>query len=141
MSIILYELFAVQFACLLIGDAQTVALAGDFLRVRVLATPLMFMSFFIVYLFQAFGKECIALFLGVARWLAPNIPMLFLLNAIFGMYGIVWVQATADALNAALGRLLSKNNRLEEDIERRAPVEPLAWPAVDQIKDAIKLRL
>ena len=102
MSIILYELFAVQFACLLIGDAQTVALAGDFLRVRVLATPLMFMSFFTVYLFQAFGKGRIALFLGVTRWLALNIPMLFLLNAIFGMYGIVWAQATADALNVAL---------------------------------------
>ena len=101
-SIALYELFAAQFAGLFIGDAQTVALAGDFLRVRVLATPLMFMSFFTVYLFQAFGKGRIALFLGVTRWLALNIPMLFLLNAIFGMYGIVWAQATADALNVAL---------------------------------------
>ena len=78
------------------------ALAGDFLRVRVLATPLMFMSFFTVYLFQAFGKGRIALFLGVTRWLVFNIPMLFLLNAIFGMFGIVWAQVTADALNVVL---------------------------------------
>ena len=101
-SIALYELFAVQFSHLFIADEQTVALASQFLRVRVLATPLMFLSFFTVYLFQAFGKGRIALFLGVTRWLVLNIPMLFLLNAIFGMFGIVWAQVTADALNVVL---------------------------------------
>ena len=101
-SIVLYELFAVQFTHLFIGDAQTAAMAASFLRVRVLATPLMFLSFFTVYLFQAFGKGRVSLFLGVARWLGLNIPMLFLLNAVFGMYGIVWSQVTADALNVVL---------------------------------------
>ena len=101
-SIVLYELFAVQFAHLFISDAQTVALASQFLRIRVLATPLMFLSFFTVYLFQAFGKGRISLFLGVTRWLVFNIPMLFLLNAIFGMFGIVWAQVTADTLTVLL---------------------------------------
>ena len=77
-------------------------LASQFLRVRVLATPLMFLSFFTVYLFQAFGKGRISLFLGVTRWLVLNIPMLFLLNAIFGMYGIVWAQAVADMLTVIM---------------------------------------
>ena len=36
------------------------------------------------------------------RWLVLNIPMLFLLNAIFGMFGIVWSQVMADALNVAI---------------------------------------
>ena len=40
-----------------------------------------------------------------------------------------------------LGRLSSKCNSLEEDIERRAPVETFAGPVVDQIKDALKLCL
>ena len=40
-----------------------------------------------------------------------------------------------------LGRLSSKCNSLEEDLERRAPANTLARPAVDQIKDALKLRL
>ena len=101
-SILLYELFAVQFAGLFIADAQTVELASQFLRIRVLATPLMFLSFFTVYLFQAFGKGRIALFLGMTRWLVFNIPMLFLLNAIFGMFGIVWSQAAADVLTVIL---------------------------------------
>ena len=101
-SIVLYELFAVQFSHLFISDAQTVELASQFLRIRVLATPLMFLSFFTVYLFQAFGKGKISLFLGVTRWLIFNIPMLFLLNAFFGMFGIVWSQATADILTVLL---------------------------------------
>lgn len=101
-SIALYELFAVQFAHLFISDTQTVALASQFLRIRVLATPLMFLSFFTVYVFQAFGRGRISLFLGVTRWLVFNIPMLLLLNAVIGMYGIVWSQVTADTLTVIL---------------------------------------
>ena len=63
---------------------------------------LMFLSFFTVYLFQSFGKGRVSLFLGVTRWLVFNIPMLFLLNSIFGMLGIVWSQVTADTLTVLL---------------------------------------
>lgn len=110
-SIALYELFAVQFSHLFIQDAQTVALASQFLRIRVLATPLMFLSFFTVYLFQAFGKGRISLFLGVTRWLVFNIPMLFLLNHFFGMLGIVWSQATADTLTIFLSLYVYRRYR------------------------------
>lgn len=101
-SIGLYELFARQLIGVFIDDAQTVAMATSFLRVRVLATPLMFMSFFTAHLFQAFGQGDKALLLGVMRWLAFNIPMLYLLNALFGMYGIVWGQVIADGINVVL---------------------------------------
>ena len=101
-SVALYELLAPQFTRLFISDTQTVQMAAQFLRIRVLATPLMFLSFFTVYLFQAFGKGKISLLLGVTRWLVFNIPMLFLLNTLFGMYGIVWAQAAADILTVLL---------------------------------------
>lgn len=101
-SIVLYELFSLQLVHIFIADAQTITLASQFLRIRVLATPLMFLSFFTVYLFQAFGMGKKALFLGLMRWLAFNIPMLFILNGIFGMYGIVWSQVTADTLTVML---------------------------------------
>lgn len=110
-SIVLYELFAPEFSRLFISDSETVALASQFLRVRVLATPLMFMSFFTVYLFQAFGKGRISLFLGVTRWMVFNIPMLFLLNSIFGMFGLVWSQATADTLTVIFSLCVYKRFR------------------------------
>ena len=47
-------------------------------------------------LFQAVGKGNNALFLAVVRWAVFNIPMLFLFNAVFGMYGIVCTQIVAD---------------------------------------------
>lgn len=101
-SIVLYELFAGQIMGIFIRDAQTVTLGTGFLRIRILATPLMFLSFFHVNLFNGFGKGGYALFLGAMRWLAFNIPMLFLLNRLFGMNGVVWAQLTADILTVAL---------------------------------------
>lgn len=106
-SILLYELFAPQIMSIFIRESQTVLLGTQFLRVRILATPLMFMSFFTVHLFNCFGKGGIALFLGVMRWAMLNIPMLFLLNALFGMYGIVWSQVTADSLTVAISVALT----------------------------------
>ena len=101
-SIILYEIFAGNIIKAFISDSQTVLLGTSFLRIRCLATPLMFMSFFTVYVFQGFGKGNISLFLGVTRWVVFNIPMLYLLNYIFGMYGIVWSQVSADVLTVLL---------------------------------------
>lgn len=102
LSIALYQLFACGIMGAFIGDAQTVSLGADFLRARCLATPLMFTSFFTVYVFQGFGKGSRALFLGVMRWAAFNIPMLFLLNRLVGMYGLVWSQLCADVLTVTL---------------------------------------
>ena len=56
MSILLYERFAPPLVRRLLDDRQTVELAAVFLRVRVLATPLMLVSFFTAYLFQALSK-------------------------------------------------------------------------------------
>ena len=120
-SIALYELFAAQFANLFIGDARTVELASQFLRIRVLATPLMFLSFFTVYLFQSFGKGRVSLFLGVTRWLVFNIPMLFLLNSIFGMLGIVWSQVTADTLTVLLSVYVYRRFRPAVEQAPKAP--------------------
>ena len=102
LSIVLYELTASYIMRIFIADAETVSLGTDFLRIRILATPLMFLSFFTVYLFQGFGQGNKALFLGVMRWVVFNIPMLFILNGIIGMYGIVWSQVTADIFTVAL---------------------------------------
>lgn len=107
-SIAMYELSAPYIMRAFMTEAQTVALGTDFLRIRVLATPLMFMSFFTVFLFQAFGRGDKAFFLGVSRWLVFNIPMLFILNGVFGMYGIVWSQSTADMLTVILSFFVYK---------------------------------
>lgn len=101
-SIALYEVFAGAIMRVFIPDADTVFLGTRFLRIRCLATPLMFMSFFTVHVFQGFGRGNHALFLGVMRWAVFNIPMLFLLNRLVGMYGVVWSQVCGDVLTVIL---------------------------------------
>ena len=110
-SILLYELFTPWIVRVFISDSATVSLAATFLRIRILATPLMFLSFFTVYIFQGFGNGRISLFLGVVRWLVFNIPMLYLLNFLIGMYGIVWAQITADVLTVLLSVYVYRTRR------------------------------
>ena len=114
-AISLYEIFAPYIMRFFIADATTVALGTSFLRARSLATVLMFLSFFHVHLFNSYGKGGHAFFLAAMRWLAFNIPMLFLFNRLFGMYGIVWAQLAADVLTVTLSfivhqRYLAANN-------------------------------
>ena len=101
-SITLYEIFAGGIMRIFISEQHTMSLGTEFLRIRCLAAPLMFLSFFTVYVFQGFGEGNKSLFLGVMRWAVFNIPMLFLLNYVIGMYGIVWSQVCADILTVAL---------------------------------------
>ena len=105
-SIGLYEIFAPYIMRFFIADAETVRLGTDFLRIRCLATLFMFMSFYHVHLFNSYGRGGEALFLGVVRWAVFNIPMLFILNRIIGMYGIVWSQLLADILTVALSLIV-----------------------------------
>ena len=102
LSVTMYEVMAGHILRIFIAEPETVRLGTDFLRIRCLATPLMFMSFFTVYTFQGFGRGERSLFLGIMRWAVFNIPMLFVLNHFIGMYGIVWSQVTADILTVAL---------------------------------------
>ncbi len=86
-----------------------VALGTDFLRMRALATVMMFLSFIYVYFFQALGKGKQATILVVMRWLVINIPMLFILDGLFGMYGCAWSQLVSDTIVAFLSWLIYRH--------------------------------
>lgn len=101
-SVVLYECLAGQIIRIFIKEAETVRIGIEFLRIRALATPLMFLSFHMVNMFQSLGLGKRAFFLAVARWAIFNIPLLYIMNHIFGMYGIVWTQSLADLLTVIL---------------------------------------
>ncbi|MBQ3456670.1 MAG: hypothetical protein IJG36_09545, partial [Synergistaceae bacterium] len=101
-SVAMYEIFAPYIMRIFIEDAQTVELGTHFLRARTLATPFMFICFHLVNFFQAVGMGGKALALGSSRWVVFNIPLLFVMNWIFGMYGIVWTQVVADVMMASV---------------------------------------
>ena len=66
----------------------------------------MFLSFHMVHFMQAVGRGKISFWLAAIRQLALNIPLLFLLNHLFGTSGIVWTQATADFLNVIVSYII-----------------------------------
>lgn len=97
-SIIAYEAFAPGIVYLFIKDAATVEIGAQFLRVRCLATPFMFMAFHTLFSVQAMGKGKVAMWLAIIRQLILYVPLLVLMNHLFGMFGLVWAQIVGDIM-------------------------------------------
>ncbi len=95
-SVVLYYIFAPQIMNGFIGDADTVQFGTRFLRARCFATPLMFLCFSMVHFTQAIGRGKESFWLAVIRQIVFNIPLLLVMNFLFGMTGMVWTQAVAD---------------------------------------------
>ena len=125
-SVALYRTFAGTVVRAFISDAETVRYGTAFLQARCFATPFMFLSFHMVHFMQSIGHGRESFLLAVIRQLCLNIPILFLLNAIFGVMGIVWSQAVADAINVVVSYLIYA--RVIRSIEGRATLERKAVP-------------
>lgn len=97
--IITFEILSKDIVKLFINEPETVALGTDFLRICCLSTPLMICNFQIAYSFQAMGMGKQSMLLACCRQGIFNIPLLFLMDYLFGVYGIVWTQAVADAFS------------------------------------------
>lgn len=107
-SIALYEIFAPGIMRVFIKDSKTVAYGTNFLRIRCVATLFMFLSFYHVHLFNGYGRGREAITLALIRWLGLNIPMLFILNRLLGIYGIAWTQLIADALTVLISAVIHR---------------------------------
>ena len=105
-SVVAYRIFAPYIVEAFISDGQTVQLGTQFLRARCVATPFMFLSFQMVHFMQAVNQGKYSFCLAVIRQIILNIPMLFLMNWLFGMMGIVWTQSVADLLNVVASYIL-----------------------------------
>ena len=114
LSVILYYVFAPYIMGAFIADADTVRYGTQFLRARCFATPLMFLCFSMVHFTQAIGRGKESFALAIIRQLVFNIPLLFLLNRLFGMMGIVWTQAVADLSTVIVSYIIYFRIRKQE---------------------------
>ncbi len=96
--IALFQLFAGDIVRFFIDEAETVEIGTRFLRVACLATPLMVTNVQMNYTFQAMGKGPQSLLLASCRQGLVNVPLLFLMNRAFGMYGVASTQLLADSV-------------------------------------------
>ena len=118
-SITLYELFPGRIIRFFIAEPETLLIGTNFLRIRSMAAVIMFFCFFVVFLFQGFGNGRVSFWLAVMRWAVLNIPMLFIMRHLIGMYGLVWSQVVSDLLTVLISYLYLW--RYMRSWEREAP--------------------
>ncbi|NLT14425.1 MAG: MATE family efflux transporter [Clostridiales bacterium] len=104
--VVVFQLLASTLLRLFISDAETIEMGSRFLRIACLAVPLMQMNFLTNTTFQAMGKGWQSLILTACRQGLINIPLLFLMNSLFGLIGIIWTQLAADALTLVISTTL-----------------------------------
>ena len=104
--ILAFELFAPQIIWLFIKDEATIAYGKDFLRIACLATPFMISNFQKIYCLQAMGKGKESLLLGVLRQGVLAIPIIFVMNYLLGLYGIVASQLISDGITIIFSTLI-----------------------------------
>lgn len=110
LCILLFQLFAPSITRIFNGHAQTVDMATDFLRILCIAVPFMIFNLQISFSFQAMGMGKQSLILSSLRQGVVNIPLLFLMNHFFGLYGIVWTQLISDIITGIISYLVYRHS-------------------------------
>ncbi|WWR16964.1 MATE family efflux transporter [Lachnospiraceae bacterium JLR.KK008] len=101
---------------LFMKNETIVAYGTRFLRGFCLGLPFLCVDFMAVGVFQAVGKGKEAFFFAIMRKIILEIPALYLLNALFPLYGLAYAQFTAEVVLAAaavcvLWRMFAKLQR------------------------------
>lgn len=122
-----YELFAPRLASLFIADTQTISYAAAFLRRMVTAMPMMSVCYPMIIQFQAMGRARESLICSILRKGVLDIPLLFLLDGLFPLYGCMWVQPIVDTVSLlAAGLFYRRIGREEAPAAPKRPDAPSA---------------
>ena len=114
-------IFSDQLVGLFIENAHVIELGSAFLRGLILSLPFMAVDFLGVGMYQACGMGKMSLAFAVMRKIVLEIPALFVLNALFPMYGLAYAQPFAEFVLAfAAAAVMLKIFRDMEKKERRA---------------------
>ncbi len=97
-GVILFAL-APTMISLFISDAEVVAKGAEFLRIHVFCLPFLAANFAIRSMFQAMGKGPRALIVSICRQGVIYVPLMYLMNAVVGVHGVVAAQIAADGLS------------------------------------------
>lgn len=89
-----------------INDGTTIEYGRTFLRILSIACPTTALNFLAITVFQATGRKIRPLILSMLRKGCLDIPLMFLLNNIFGIKGIAWATPLADEIAFIITALL-----------------------------------
>lgn len=114
-----YYLGAGQLIALFMKNETIVAYGTRFLRGFCLGLPFLCVDFLAVGVFQAVGMGKEALIFAIMRKIVLEIPALYILNALFPLYGLAYSQFVAEVVLAVaavlvLGRLFKRLEKGEK---------------------------
>lgn len=116
LCLVVYELFAPQLVGIFIRDGLTVRYGAAFLRRMVVAMPLMSIGYCSTVHFQALGHAREALVITLIRKGVLDIPLLWLMDSIYPLYGCMWVQPIVDLLAVIAVFYFNRRIRLREGL-------------------------
>ena len=93
---VVYELWARQLGLLFTQEPVTVGYIAPFPRTQVIAMPFMAVCYPSIILFQAMEHTREALICSILRKGVVDIPLLFLMDALWPLFGCLWVQPIVD---------------------------------------------
>ncbi len=99
LCLVVYEFFAPALSSLFIRDALTIRYSAAFLRIMVVAMPMMAVGYPMITQFQATGHIREALITSLLRKGILDIPLLFLMDTLLPLYGCMMVQPIVDGIS------------------------------------------
>jgi len=97
-----YFIFAGPLVALFMKNDAVVAYGAQFLRGFSVGQVFIVMDFLAVGVFQALGLGKFALFFALLRKIVMEIPLLFILEALFPLYGLAWAQTCTEIVLAVV---------------------------------------
>jgi putative MATE family efflux protein len=104
---IIFFFFGKSLMTLFIRDVQTIDAGSKMMRAFLVGMPLLGVQMTIMVTFQALGKPIHATIVNLGRQFLIYLPLLFLLNSVFGFTGFIYTQPISDIITTVVGVLLS----------------------------------
>lgn len=114
LCLVLYESFAPFFVGLFIRDRLVQQYGAAFLRLMVIAMPMMSVCNPLIINFQAMGKTRESLLCSILRKGVLDVPFLFLMDRLLPLYGCMLVQPIVDAISMTAALICMRNLRIPE---------------------------
>jgi Na+-driven multidrug efflux pump len=103
---LLFWVFAKPAVGLFIADLETILLGEAFLKGRCFALPFMMIGYHIVNYMNAVDRGKVSFLLALVRHIALIIPVMLVMDRLWGITGLIWSQLIADLLNAVIACLV-----------------------------------
>ena len=103
---VILRLFGAGLIGFFINDEQTIEAGSVILHAFIWGILPMGIQVTIMISFQALGKPVQALLVNMGRQLILFVPLLYLMNHMFGFTGFIWAQPTADILTTGIAVVL-----------------------------------